>query len=175
MKKIIIIIFVLLVVAGGGAGGLVMLGIVRNPFLKPSAADAAAAAAAEADAKANAYKGPTEALVLIKPPDMTVPVIVNGAVTKRIYINMRLDVKAADKSRVQAELPRFESEVLGDLVPYFQTYFERNTIIDVDVLKKKLNSHAAKIYGEAVHQVLLLNVFEAGGASGTRNTFVPSE
>ena len=32
MKRIIVIILVLILVAGGGAGGLIMLGIVPNPF-----------------------------------------------------------------------------------------------------------------------------------------------
>ena len=72
---------------------------------------------------------------------------------------MRLDVKAADKARVQAELARFESNLLQDMVPYFQTYFEKRDVIDVMEIKKKLNSHAQKVYGEAVNQVLLLNVF----------------
>ena len=175
MKKLIIIIVVILVVAGGGAGGLVMLGIVRNPFMKPPPMDAVAAAAAEADAKATAYKGPTEALTLVKPPDMVIPVIANGTVTKRIYINMRLDVKTADKARVQAELARFESNVLQEMVPYFQTYFEKRDVIDVMEIKKKLNSHAQKVYGEAVNQVLLLNVFAAGGASGAKNSFAEPE
>ena len=175
MKKFIIILIVILVVAGGGAGGLVMLGIVRNPFMKAPPMDAVAAAAAEADAKATAYKGPIEALTLVKPPDMVIPVILNGSVAKRIYINMRLDVKAADKARVQAELARFESNLLQDMVPYFQTYFEKRDVIDVMEIKKKLNSHAQKVYGEAVNQVLLLNVFEAGGASGAKNSFAEPE
>ena len=176
MKKLIIIIVVILVVAGGGAGGLVMLGIVRNPFMKPPPMDAVAAAAAEADAKATAYKGPTEALTWVKPPDMVIPVIANGAVTRRIYINMRVVANtAADKARLQAELARFESNVLQDMFPYFQTYFEKHDMIDVVEIKKKLNSHARKLYGESLKEVLLVNVLEAGAAAGTKNSFVEPE
>lgn len=172
MKRFVIILVVLLVVAGGGAAGLVMLGIVRNPFLKPGA-DAVATAAAEAD-KANAFKGPTEALTLVKMSDLIVPVIVNGQVSRRIFINLRIQSRPADKARVQNELPRFQNEVIKDLVPYFQTYFERHDMIDVEAVRKRLRSHAEQVYGEAVIDVLLVNIFESGSASAAKGTFSES-
>jgi flagellar basal body-associated protein FliL len=172
VKRLIVIVLILLVVAGGGAGGLVMLGVVRNPF-QQATTSAAEKAAAEADAKAkeSAFNAPLEALPMVRMADMIVPVIVDGGVQRRIYVNLRLVTRPDARDRVLAGLSKYENALLHDLVPYFQDYFRRNDKIDLPAVKKKLRAHAQTVFGEAVTDVLLVNLFESGISSGGRGAF----
>ena len=154
MKRMIVIILVLFLFAGGGVGGLIMMGIIPNPFNPDANADAADAAP-----KRNV---PTVALTLLKIEDMIVPVIIDGNVRRRIYISVRLDVAPDRQALVKARISEFQHAMINDLVPYFQKYFVDHNLIDVEILKQKLNGHADRLFGEAVNEVLLLNVFEQG-------------
>jgi len=173
MRKIIIIVLVLLVVAGGGAGGLVMLGVVRNPFKPPPPAklDAVAQAAADADAKAkaNAFQMPTAALPIVKVGDILVPVITVDGAQRQVFVTCRLVTDAPSKARVTAEVSRYIDAVLSDLIPYFQVYYRTHDLIDLGILKKKLDAHAHSLFGDDVKEVLLINVFESGSGPGASN------
>ena len=169
MKKLVILLLVLLVVTLGGAGGLVMLGIVRNPFKPP---EATTAQPKGPDVSPSGIKVPTEALVLQKVPDMIVPVILAGGVQRRISVSVRLVTKNAVKSRVQDELPKYQDALLHDLILYFQDYFVRNDAIDIESIRKRALADATKVYGEDISDVLLVNVFDMGGAAA-RGNFAP--
>lgn len=163
MKRMIVIILVLILVAGGGAGGLIMLGIVPNPF-KPKIPErqltAAEKAAAELDKK-NKFVPPTAGLVLVKMDDLVVPVIINGRAERRVLLIARIVAKAKeDEKLVKANLPKFQDEVIQDLVPYFQTYFVKHDMLDVPAIKARLVKHAKTVYGDQITDVLLVNAFE---------------
>ena len=164
MKRIIVIVLILILVAGGGAGALIMLGIVPNPFAPPQKEmTASEKAAAEADKKK--FQPPLTAYTLIKfSDDLIIPVIINGQVKKRVYLTGRLMARAPDaKGAIEANMGRFQNEVIGDLLPFFQVYFETHDIVDLQMLKDKLVAHAKKVYGDDVKDVLLTNVFEQAG------------
>ena len=48
-------------------------------------------------------------------------------------------------------------------IPYFEKYFVEHELPDLTVIKKKLTRHAHEVYAGKVKQVLLVNVFSAGG------------
>jgi hypothetical protein len=163
MKRIIVIFLILLLVAGGGAGALIMLGIVPNPFAPPvKEMTAAERAAAEADKKK--FQPPLNAFKFVKPDDLIIPVIINGRVTKRVYVTVRLVAARPDlEPAVKAKIGNFQNEVIGDLLPFFQTYFLDHDVIDLTLLKGRLVTHAKHVYGGDVRDVLLGNVFEQAG------------
>jgi hypothetical protein len=163
MKRAIVIILVLILVAGGGAGGLIMLGIVPNPFepkIPERQLTAAEQAAAELEKK-NKFVPPAAAFVLVKMDDMVVPVIIDGKAERRVLLIARLMASGpAEKGPVEAGLTRFQDQVIRDLVPYFQNYFVKNDMLDVNEIKKRLLAHAKTVYGDRVKDVLLVNAFE---------------
>ena len=167
MKKLVIILLVLLVVSMGGAGGLVMLGIVRNPFSPPQTAGETKPTGPEVSPAG--IKVPTEALVLEKVPDMIVPVILQGGVQRRISVSVRLVTKNPVKGRVQDEMPKYQDALLNDMILYFQDYFARNKELDIETVRKRALAAAVKIYGEDVTDVLLVNVFDLGAAAAPGN------
>ncbi len=173
MKRLIIVILVLLVVALGGAGGLVMLGVVRNPFQKHPAEAATAQPAAETGA--DGFKAPSSQLQMVKVPDIIVPVIMDGEVTRRVTISMRMVAPDTVKRPLLiAGLPKFQNTMLEDLISYFQDYFAHADVVDVEAVRKKALSHATAIYGDAVSDVLMINVYETGAAA-TQGALLPSD
>src|SRR5262249_21503368 len=120
MKRLIVIILVLLLLAGGGAGGLIMLGIVPNPFnpkLPEPKMSAAEQAAAELKKK-NKFQPPLAAYTLVKMDDLVLPVIINGKSQRRVLLIAKVMATAAsDKAYVQANMTSFSDAVLSDLVP----------------------------------------------------------
>ncbi len=163
MKRAIVIILIMILVAGGGAGGLIMLGIVPNPFnpkLPEIPMTAAEKAAAELSLK-NKFKPPIAAYVLVKMDDMVIPVIINGRVERRVLLIARLKAATApDEALIKADMSRYTDSVLRDLVPYFQNYFITNSMLDITAIKARLLKHAKTTFGERVQDVLLINAFE---------------
>jgi hypothetical protein len=163
MKRAIVIILIMILVAGGGAGGLIMLGIVPNPFnpALPEKPLTAAEKAAMEMAERNKFKPPAAAYVLVKMDDMVVPVIINGRSDRRVLLIARLVVSAKEHEEyVQLNMNRFQHEVLNDLVPFFQEYFLDHDMVDALGIKERLTKHAKTVYGDRVNEVLLINVFE---------------
>jgi hypothetical protein len=165
MKRAIVIILIMILVAGGGAGGLIMLGIVPNPFNPkvPEKPLTAAERAAMELAEKNRFKPPSSALVLVKMDDMVVPVIMNGRSERRVVLIARLVVSSkANEEYVKLNMNRFQDAVLNDLVPYFQDYFLDHDMVNAQGMKERLRTHAKAVYGDRVSDVLLINVFEQG-------------
>ena len=163
MKRIIVIILVLILVAGGGAGGLIMLGIVPNPFtpkIPERPLTAAEKAAAELEKKTK-FDAPLAAFTQVKMDDLVVPVIINGKAERRVLLIARIIATGKeDEKLVKANLPKFQDEVIQDLVPYFQTYFTKSDVLDVPEIKARLVKHAKTVYGAQITDVLLVNAFE---------------
>jgi len=166
MKRAIVIILVMILVAGGGAGGLIMLGIVPNPFnpkVPEKELTAADIAAIEAEKK-NQFKPPQAAFPLIKMDDMVIPVIMNGQATRRVFLIARLmGATPADEALIKANMNRFQDTVLKDFMPYFQDYFLNHDMLDIPAIKARLLKHAKTVYGDKVVDVLLINAFEQSG------------
>lgn len=166
MKRAIVIILVMILVAGGGAGGLIMLGIVPNPFNpkvpeKPLTASEKAAADLK---EKNKFKPPLAALPQVKMDDLVVPVIMNGKAERRVMLIARLvATTAADEALVKANMNRFQDAVIKDLVPYFQNYFLSHDMVDAPDMKARLIKQAKAVYGDKVKDVLLVNTFEQSG------------
>ena len=166
MKRVIVIIMVLLLVAGGGAGGLIMLGIVPNPF-NPKGVEMSAAEAAAAEASKSKFKAPTAAFSLVKVPDMIIPVIMNGRVERRVFITCRLMSTAKEHEKdIKDNVKHFQGVVITDFVPFFQSYYDKHDSLDLGLIKQKLLVHAKQVFGDTVIQdVLLINVFDQSGGS----------
>lgn len=164
MKRIIVVVLLLILVGGGGAGALIMLGILPNPFNPtkqgPMSAGAAAAAKADAQAKARAFKAPTEVMTFVELRDMIVPVVRATKIERTVYMSVRLHVVKDQKDFVEGNIVRYENAVLDEFVPYFQTYFAKNDLLNLREVKAKLNGMAKQLYGDRVIDVLLINVFE---------------
>ena len=163
MKRAIVIILVVLLVAGGGAGGLMMMGIVPNPF-NPAPMGPALTGAEKAAAElaaANKFQPPRAAFDLVKVDDMIIPVIMEGHVTRRVFIIARLRVnEPANVTAVEDRRRVYQDDVLRDLVPYFQKFYLSNKSVNAEMVKARLTASAARVYGEMVPEVLLINVFE---------------
>ena len=162
MKRVIVIMLVILLLAGGGAGGLMMMGIIPNPF-SPTVHGATATDAEKAAAQVEAkkFQPPKTGLDLVKLDDMIVPVIIEGHVTRRVFIIARLKVNApANVTTVENKLRLYQDAVLRDLIPFFQKYYLDHDTVDVVMVKERLTQSAKKIYGEMVPEVLMINAFD---------------
>ncbi len=162
MKRFIVIMLVILLIAGGGAGGLMMMGVIPNPF-NPTAQGGpltdAEKAAQELEAKK--FQGPTAAFNLIKLDDMIIPVIIDGRVTRRVFVIARLMVdQPSNESTVEGKVRLYQDAVMSDLVPFFQKYFLDHDAVSAVVVKERLNMSAKKVYGDMIEDVVLINVFD---------------
>ncbi len=165
MKRVIVILVVMLLVAGG-AGGLIMLGIVPNPFTpKGAALSASEQAAAAADANKHKFQAPIVAYSIVKIPDLIVPVISGGRVQRRVFITCRIQGTSKEHEKdIKDGIQRFRGEVIDDFVPFLQAYFEQHDALDLLLIKEKLLGHAKHVFGDSVVQdVLLINIFEQNG------------
>lgn len=161
MKRLIVIILVILLVAGGGAGGLMMMGIIPNPFNPTQHGPLTDAEKAAQELQSKKFQGPTAAFNLIKLDDMIIPVIIEGHVTRRVFIIARLMVdQPANESTVEGRVRVYQDAVMRDLVPFFQKYFLENDAVSAAVVKERLNMSAKKVYGDMVEDVVLINVFD---------------
>ncbi len=163
MKRAIVIILIMILVAGGGAGGLIMLGIVPNPFnptLPERPLTAAEKAAAELEEK-NKFKPPTAAFPLVRMSDMVIPVIINGQSQRRVFLIARLMATTpADEGFLEANMGKYQDALLRDLVPYFQDYFLDHDMLDILEIKRRMLKSAKTVFGDHVQGVLLTNAFE---------------
>ncbi len=161
MKRLIVIFLILLLVAGGGAGALIMLGIVPNPFGAPKPATMTASDKAASAEDHKRFQPPLSAPALVKFEDLIVPVIINGQVTRRVYITARIVATRRDLTdAVEAKTTAYRDAVIADLVPFFQNYYLDHDTLDLNVIKERLTKDAHTLYGDNVSDVLLINVFD---------------
>jgi hypothetical protein len=161
MRRFFVILILLILIGGGGVGGLIILGIIPNPFNPvPQGSNAALEAARKAEQERRRFKAPTAALTFVNLRDMIVPVVVDGKVKTRVYISARLLVATADKASVETKIARYQDAVLAEFVPYFSDYFARHDLLDLEDIKARLVKNAKRLYGDQVQDVLLVNVFE---------------
>jgi hypothetical protein len=107
------------------------------------------------------FQPPLNGYALVPLDDLIVPVIINGQVTRRVYISARIVAARRDlQDAVKNRLSEYQDKVIADLVPFFQDYFLDHNMLDLAVIKEKLAKDAKQVYGEDVSDVLLTNVFD---------------
>ena len=120
MKRFIVIFLVLILVGGGGAGGLVMFGVVPNPFDPDARTFFEDADGAAKETTGRKFEPPSSAFQLVKVEDMIVPVIIDGRLVRRVFITVRLVVgEARNKTLVLDNLTHYENVLVQELIPYF--------------------------------------------------------
>jgi hypothetical protein len=139
-----------------------MLGVIPNPFnpapVGPAMTEAERAAA---ELTAKKFQPPDAQLDLVKLDDMIIPVIIDGQVTRRVFVIARLRVdRPANVTAVEEKLRLFQDQVLRDLVPFFQKFFLDHDAVSAEVVKQRLIAAARTVYGDMVPDVLLINVFD---------------
>lgn len=162
MKRFLVILILFILIGGGGVGGMIMLGVLPNPF-NPSIqglSEEAAAAAAKAEKAAKPFEPPPAVIPFVNMRDLIIPVIVNGQKKTRVYLSVRLWIAPGAKDAVEAIEPRFENAVIKEFTPYFSTHFGKSDLINLAEVKRKFVKLAKDVHGDNVRDVLLINVFE---------------
>jgi hypothetical protein len=160
VKRAIVIIILLILVGGGGAGALIMTGMIPNPFSPKPILTAAEEAAAKVEASRKKFEAPNEVMTFVNLRDMIIPVVIGTNIERKVYMSVRLQVVKDQKDTVETAIVRYENAVIKNFIPYFQTYFAKNNLLDPIDIKKRLNEMARQLYGDKVIDVKLVNVFE---------------
>lgn len=162
MKRFLVVIILFLLIGGGGAGGLIMLGVIPNPFnpTQHGPMSAAEEAAAKAQAAAKKFNAPEAVIPFVDLRDMIVPVVLNGQIKTRVYISVRLWVAPGQKDPVELQIARYEDAVIAEFIPYFSSYFGKNDMLNLEDIKSRMVKLAKRLYGDKVNDVLIVNVFE---------------
>lgn len=157
MGRIILIVLIMVLVAGGGIAGLIVLEIIPNPFAAEE--EVAEEEQLGPDGKPP-FVPPERAPILYPLEDLVIPVIINGQVTKRVYITARMEIVPGNRGAVENGLSRMENALNQNLLVYFQQHFAKNRRPDPRGIKRVMVRSANEVYGEMVADVLLLTVFE---------------
>lgn len=149
MKKVIIII-VLLAIAGGGVfGGMAVMGMGPLAQYVASAPDAPKAA-----------PPPPPAARLIDMETLGIPIIEGSAVTRRVFLNLQLDVAPDRADQVKAVLPRLQSAFLQEMLVYLPRHLRERDKLDTTLLQQHLLLIARKVAGARVRGVVVKNFVE---------------
>ncbi|MBM3515919.1 MAG: hypothetical protein FJX59_19715 [Alphaproteobacteria bacterium] len=162
MKRFLVILILFILIGGGGVGGMIMLGMLPNPFnpSKQGEGEEAAAAAAKAEKAAKPFEPPPAVIPFVDMRDLIIPVIVNGQKITQVYLSVRLWIAPGAKDAVEMFEPRFENEVIKEFTSYFSVHFEKNDSINLPEVKRRFVKIAKAVHGDNVRDVLLINVFE---------------
>ncbi|MDX2143908.1 MAG: hypothetical protein SFV19_11180 [Rhodospirillaceae bacterium] len=161
MKRVIVIIILLILVGGGGAGGLIMLGVLPNPFKPEVQGSAAEMAAGKADASRKVFVPPASVITFVDLPDMIIPVLVDGQIKNRVFLSVRVWVTDNDaKKAIEESEARLQSAIIKEFIPYFEKKLAKDELPDLREIKKRLVAMSKRLYGDKVVDVLLINVFE---------------
>ena len=168
MKRFLVILILFVFIGGGGVGGLIMLGVIPNPFnpSKQGVSEEATAAAKKAEQAAKPFDAPTSVIPFVNMRDLMIPVVINGQIKTRVYLSVRLWVAPGMANAVEANEPKYEDAVLADFMPYFSTHFAKSDMLNLAEIKRRLVRLAKKIHGDNVVDVLIINVFEQKFGSG---------
>ena len=156
MKRVFLIVIIMLVIAGGGIFGLIYFEMIPNPFAETDSEEEVAGPPTAAPG----FEPPGRAPVIIPLEDIIVPVILDGRVTKRVYITARIHIVQGNFALIQNGMPRFENAINQRLLSYLQEHFSKNRLIDPRGIKREMQMAAQTVYGDRVKDVLLLTVFE---------------
>lgn len=157
MKKIIIIVVALLLLGGGGFAAFTFFaGSKAEASLTTEKMSADAKKAEEAKKKSEADA--TVAFVKIDP--LTLPVVSKDGIIQIINISVTLEVDNPEKAKeIEKFAPRLKDAFIQDMYGALSTKtgMSDKGVIDVEIVKKRLNKITVKVLGSesGVRDVLL--------------------
>ncbi len=155
MKKIILVIVALLLLGGGGFAAFTFLGgKSAEASVDPQQASEDKKLAEEGKSKAE-----TDAMVtFVKIDPLTLPVVDKNGVVQIVNISITLEVGDAEKAKdVERFAPRLKDAYIQDMYGALSsTTAMTQGVVNVEVVKKRLNAVTQKIMGnDSVRDVLL--------------------
>jgi len=157
MKKILVGLVALVLLGGGGAGAYFF-------FMKPAEAstseDGVEEHAENKHAKDDGHGGGGLEFVELDP--LILPIVDGSGVSQTISIVISLEVEDSyTKDKVLAMEPRLKDAYIQDLYGALNKHAAlKGGVLQVDILKARLNKVSAKVAGEDVVQDVLLQVVQ---------------
>jgi flagellar protein FliL len=155
MKKIIIIVVALLLLGGGGFAAFTFLG----GKTAEASVDPKKASEDAKKSESNKSKAETDAMVtFVKMDPLTLPVVDKTGVVQIVNISITLEVADPEKAKeVEKFAPRLKDAYIQDMYGALSsTTAMTQGVVDVEVVKKRLNAVTQKIMGDdSVRDVLL--------------------
>lgn len=156
MKKIIIIVVALLLLGGGGFAAFTFLGgkpaeasVDAKTAKKDKEEGEKAVSKEEADAK----------VAFVKIDSLTLPIVNKSGVVQIVNISVTLEVEDAEKAKaIEKFTPRLKDAYIQDLYGTLSssTAMSESGVVEVNVVKKRLNAITQKVLGnDSVKDVLL--------------------
>lgn len=163
MRMVIIAVVALLVLGGGGAAAYFY-------FLNPAQAaaggeevgDAAKAHDEAKKAEGSGGHGEGGAVEYVKLDPLILPIIDNNGVTQVISLVVAIEVSSAeDKDTVTKLVPRITDAFIQDMYGELgKQAAMKGGVIQVSVIKERLNQITAKVLGSDIHTDVLLQVVQ---------------
>jgi len=148
--RVILIALGALIILGGGAAGAYFY------FLKPAEASAVDTIDYEKEAKKKDKHNEHFEFVELDP--LILPIVDKNGVSQTVSLVIALEVPDADaKAKIIKLTPRIKDAFIQDLYGVLNKHAAlKGGVIQVDILKKRLNKVSAKVAGQdTVHDVLL--------------------
>ncbi len=156
MKKIILIVVALLLLGGGGFAAFSFLGG------KPAEAsvDPKQATKEKSEAETSEAKKEADAKVtFVKIDPLTLPIVNKKGVVQIVNISITLEVADPEKAKeIEKFIPRLKDAYIQDMYGSLgsATSLTASGVVEVEIVKKRLNSVTQKVLGnDSVRDVLL--------------------
>ncbi len=155
MKKIVLIAVALLLLGGGGFAAFTFLGgnaAEASVDPKQAANDSKEVKKAESKEEIDAK------VAFVKMDPLTLPVVNKDGVVQIINISVTLEVEDAEKAKeIEKFAPRLKDAYIQDLYGSLSSSTAMaNGVVEVNVVKKRLNAITQKVLGnDSVRDVLL--------------------
>lgn len=157
MKKIMIMLVALLLIGGGGAGAYFY-------FMKPAEA---AQTEGEIDKKAEKKSAKKEKddkahVEFVELDPLILPIIDDSGVVQTVSLVIAIEVSAPENAgKVNALAPRLKDAYIQEMYGVLNKHAAlKGGIIQVNILKERLNEISAKVLGEDVVDDVLLQVVQ---------------
>ncbi len=151
--KLVIIIVVALIVLGGGAGGALYF-LEIGPFAPPPLVDGQPA------------PEPEQKLVdmdntsFMDMDTLVVPIIGQGR-TKSYYLDIRIELATADRTKAAQQKVRLHDAYLRDMYVFLPQHMKKNKTVHLPTVKARLFQLAQQILGkDHVNDVLIQAAYE---------------
>jgi flagellar FliL protein len=160
MKKIILAVVALALIGGGGFAAFT--------FLAGSKAEASVDPKQAAKDKKDGEKALSKAeidakVAFVKIDPLTLPVVNKKGVVQIINISITLEVEDAEKAKeIEKFAPRLKDAYIQDMYGALssKTAMNEHGIVEVDVIKKRLNAITTKVIGEDIVRDVLLQAIQ---------------
>lgn len=156
MKKIIILFVVLLVLGGGGAGGYFY-------FMKPAEAAHPEGEDGKVEKKAEKKEKHDDAHVeFVELDPLILPIIDENGVNQTVSLVVAIEVSAPESAgKVNALAPRLKDAYIQEMYGVLNKQAAlKDGVIQVNMLKERLNIISIKVLGEDIVDDVLLQVVQ---------------